>query len=496
MQAGSRGSRVEGLVRHALFVLFGALTLACVVWAIAQASARLPDYPEACVLFNASRVRDGVPLYVTPEVGGAEYAVGPPSRYFVAYTPFYAMAIARVPAGAAMFAMRLFGLVAWALALVWPVARARGPEARRWAGVAALFVGSTFLFARWSACVKPDALALLLTSVALVRMLARRRVDAASGALLAVGAILKPSVIGSLMGVSVLVGLVVLDRARRGRVGLAWGHARGLVAAGAVVVVAFAGLEIGSGGLAVAQLRAALALKFEPSRFVEMNLSRGPFLAALVIVAALAAYPSRRSFRGKLALAALVGSVTTCAFGLGKLGSASNYLMEPSLLAVCVVAAFGLRLPVSRPPRAAALVAVAISIAWVDVATVRSLGDEVRDWGREKAELAAARAACPPRGFVLSHEPGIELAINGRIYTHGLEVWAATLAGRFPEQVWVNDITHPDVTCYIGATGPITFESPPGVFPPEVSRAIGEAFGPPERVGRFVVYRRTGGPER
>lgn len=477
-------------------MLFGALTVACGVWAIAQAWARLPDYPEACVLFNASRVRDGFPLYVTPEIGGAEYAVGPPSRYFVAYTPFYAMAIARVPAGAAMVVARLFGLVAWALALVWPVLRARFPDARRWAAVAALFVGSTFLFARWSACVKPDALALLLTSTALVRMLARRRVDAASGALMAIGAILKPSVIGALLGISVLVGVVALDRARRGRFGLAWAHARGLVAAGAVVVVAFAGLEIGSGGLAVAQLRAALALRFDPARFVEMNLSRGPFLAALVIVAALAAYPSRRSFRGKLALSALVGSVATCAFGLGKIGSASNYLMEPSLVAVCTIAAFGLRLPVSRPVRAASLVAVAVSISWVDVATVRSLAEEVNDWGHEKAELAEARAACPPGGFVLSHEPGIELALNGRIYTHGLEVWAAALAGRFPERVWAKDITHRDVTCFIGATGPTTFEAPPGFFPPEVARAVGESFGPPERVGRFVTYRRIGSSAR
>ena len=96
----------------------------------------------------------------------------------------------------------------------------------------------------------------------------------------------------------------------------------------------------------------------------------------------------------------------------------------------------------------------------------------------------------------ICHEPGIELALNGRIYTHGLEVWAAALPGRFPERVWANDITHRDVTCFIGATGPTTFESPPGFFPPEVARAVGEAFGPPERFARFVTYRRTGSPAR
>ena len=45
-------------------IVAGALALACLVWAIAQAFVRPPDYPEACLLFNASRIRSGLPLYV------------------------------------------------------------------------------------------------------------------------------------------------------------------------------------------------------------------------------------------------------------------------------------------------------------------------------------------------------------------------------------------------------------------------------------------------
>ncbi len=471
-----------------LLVVFGALSLGCVAWAVAQSTERLPDYPEACVLFNASRVRDGFPLYVTPETGGAEYTSGPPSRYFVAYTPFYAMALSLVPAGAAMAASRLFGLLAWASALVWSVVRARDAEARRWATVAALFVGSTYHFARWSACTKPDAIALLLTAIALERALSRRTLGFASGALFAMAAVLKPSVVGALLGVSVLSGVVVVARSLRRRRAML-GHARGLAAAGVVALVSLIGLDIGSGGLAITQLRSALALKFVWSHFVEMNVSRGPFLAAIVVVAVLAAWPSRGTIRGKLALSALAGSVATCAFGLGKLGSASNYLMEPSLVSVIVVAAFGLRLPRSLASRTVSLAAVFVSVAWVDVATARSLVDEVNDWGKERAELSAARATCPAKGFVLSHDPGLELTLNGRIYTHALEVWAATLAGRFPERVWVHDVAHPDVECFVAETAS-TFESPPGVFPPEVARALADEFGPPERIGRFVTYKR------
>src|SRR5271165_5666254 len=79
-----------------LLVVLGVLALSCLVWGIAQAFVRPPDYAEGCVLFNAARIRSGLPLYVNPVVGAHEYGE-PPARYFVAYTPLAAMWLSALP---------------------------------------------------------------------------------------------------------------------------------------------------------------------------------------------------------------------------------------------------------------------------------------------------------------------------------------------------------------------------------------------------------------
>lgn len=491
MSEGGRRPVIATALRLVRFGAWGVLALACagcVLWALFQSADRLPDYPEGCVLFNAARIREGLPLYVDPLVGAGEYAVGPPARYFVAYTPFYAAALAAVPASGALVFARIFGLVCWSAALAYPVATARGPR-RRIAMLAAAFAGSTYLYARWSACVKPDALALLLLAVGLARCLEKDGLDAKAALLLALGAVIKPSVVGAVSGTTALTLFLALRKT-------GWQERKqrllGPLAGGLTVLATLGVLQLVSHGQAIFQLRAALGLAFELDRFVDNNLSRAPFVLAVVAPAFVAAVRHRREPRGALALAALVGSTVTAAIGLGKIGAASNYLMEPVLVSVVVLSRVPFEWPTSRALGAALVGAIALSFAWVEVATARSLRDGFADLGRSRRELAEVRELCfagHPRGFALAADPGLELALDGRIYTHVIELWNASLHGRYPEAVWAADIGHPDVRCFVVETGDA---EPPKVaaalVPIAVLGAMDARFGPPVRRGRFAVY--------
>jgi hypothetical protein len=473
--------RVSRLVLLASMAVLGVITLGCVSWAIAQAFTRPPDYPEGCILFNAARIRAGLPLYVDPIVGAREYGE-PPARYFVAYTPLFAVALAAVPAASALSFARLVGLIAWYGSLARCVATAR-PSCRRAAGLAALFVASIFLFARWSACAKPDAIALLLASWAFARALDQGHADARSGALFALAALVKPSVIGLALGT--LAASLVFARERR------W---RAILVASTVLFAVLAALQVASGGRALSHVGASVGLAFDARRLVEMVASRWPFVLGLVVPAAVAGWQARRSPAGRIAFAGLLASTLVASFGLGKFGSTINYLMEPSLASVVVLSRFPWRVPLGRGARLVVAATVIVSFAWASNATVHSLADEVSSFGESAQALARIRTRCldRPGAMVLSPDPGIEFTVNGRIHTHGLELWNEVRLGRFPEAMWADDVRSSAVRCFVAWAG----EAPPparpaGLFPESVARALADGFGAPHVDRGYAIYART-----
>jgi hypothetical protein len=445
----------------------GLLGLGCLVWGIAQAFVRPPDYAEGCLLFNASRIRAGLPLYVDPVLGAHEYGE-PPARYFVAYTPLAATWLAALPTKHALVVGRLVGLAAWYAALLRTVITAR-PGCRWAAATGALFAGSLFLFTLGSASVKPDSIALLLASIALTRALDSGRADARSGLLFGIAALVKQSAIG--MAVGALGGSVLLGRERR------W---RGALAAGVIVVAVLAGLELLSGGLAFGHMHAALGLAFDPSSLAKNVASRAPFIAGLVAMATAAAFQARGDSLGaRLGLAVLGSSTLTACIGFGKVGAASNYLMEPALASVVILSRFPLSLPRTRTGRVVLGAAIAVTLPWATNATFHSLLDEAATFGEHRAALQRIRQRCldRPAAVLLSADPGVEMAINGRIHTHAIELWNQARLGRFPAGLWAADVRHPNVRCVITWTGDAQPPSAPsGYFPEEVAEAMRESF--------------------
>src|SRR5579884_3638140 len=87
-------------------VVLGASVLSVLLWAVLTLSVRLTIPGETEVLFEASRIRAGLPLYVDPVVGAFDYGAVP-ARYFVVYPPLWSWGVSHVPAGrAALFFAR------------------------------------------------------------------------------------------------------------------------------------------------------------------------------------------------------------------------------------------------------------------------------------------------------------------------------------------------------------------------------------------------------
>ena len=460
----TRSQRRVGWLVAAVTITLGGTALALLVWAVASVFLRQPLYSEAMILFNASRIREGLPLYVPAVIGAHEYGE-PPARYWVAYTPVYATILAAIPSAAALVVARLLGLFAWYAALIRSVLRAR-PGDRARAAIAALFLASIYRFMSEAASAKPDALALLVVVVALDRVLDRRGADARAGLLFALAALIKPSVFGAAIGALAASSLVT----RR---------IRGSLAAAATLATAFAGLQLATGGLGLSHLRAAVALEFQlelaqstvPARFV--------FVAGLIALAALGAWQARRDASARIGLAALASSIVVAAIGFGKVGASTNYLMEPSLVSLLLICRFRPQMPRRLVSTFALASALGVTFVWSTNASIRSLAGQTRELGSAVPALERIRGRCAGREgeIVLSSDPGTELVVNGRLHSHPIELTAETMSGRFPEPVWVADVQHPNVRCYVAGVGDDGAPPrPPGSFPPAVADALRERF--------------------
>lgn len=430
---------------------------------------RVPYWGEAEVLFEAARIRDGLPLFVDPVVGGAEYGA-PPSRWFVTYPPLVSPLLALVPASAALLVGRILATLAWFGALAWLALSSRR-ECRANALAGAAFVAGIWVLANFAMTARPDSFACALAAVGLGRAVRSGKIDPISAVLLALAPCVKPNVVGVPAGAFLADALV-----RRSP----WSIVVGAATAGAVVVA----LLVVSGGALGSHLLGGMGQPLSLAVWLDRVPSRLPFFAPLFALALAHGLRARREPGILIGLGALIVGLVWVLVAIAKTGSAANYWMEPALAAVALVAHAPGSFDFGRSPLAHAVAALA-AVLYAESASVPASFGRLAGYRREAALVARARARCGagPGDAVAAGDPGVELAANGRILATSYQLAWAVRLGRFPSEVWVRDLEAPNVRCYV-RHGETTAEAP------AVDAAIARLFEPVEEEGELVLLRR------
>ena len=416
-------------------------TFACTVaWTLHAIPLRLPAWCEVEVWFEADRLRAGLPLYVDPNVGADDY--GPiPARWFVTYPPVVSHLARFLPVASRAVVLRSLASLAFAFALAWPAlrgSRLTGAATRREAVFFAIYFASFWILANLATTGRPDSFALALASVAYTRTLNEGELDNGSSALFALAAIVKPTVVG--LAVCALAVTVWRHKARALR--RVWG--------GALVALVVGGaLVLESRGALLANVAAANGQPLVPEQWIA-NLPRLVFFAPPCGIVAWAARQTR-SPRGQLACAGICGSFLLTFLALGKIGSASNYWLEPAVATVAAIAHFGSGIVWEKTwPAALALV----QVFYVEIAASRSALERIVADNREARLVRFAREACRPSEsrVVMSDNAGVEYMLNARIVTTAFQLVHAANRGRVKNTIWADHLSDPRVVCFIAET--------------------------------------------
>ena len=459
----------------AIAVVLAAL-VATLSFAIGTLAVRPLDGVEGEALFEAARIRAHLALYTDPIAGATD--LGPvPARFYVLYPPLWPLALSVVPAAAAPLVARAASAFAWWGTLAAVAATAR-PQARAAAALGAAFIGGVYTLALYGGAGRPDAVAVACASSALAVAARRGKVPPFAAALFVLAAWIKPNVIG--LG----AGALLADVAARRRAALPTVLAAALTAASIA-----AALHVASGGAWIVHLVRSTGQPLSARLFAEQVPSRLPFFALLLALGGTAAWRGRADAGVRLAGAAIVTSAAWTLFSLAKIGSATNYWMEPSIASLVALANAPLRLE-ARAARWV-LFLLPVQALYTGVAGVRSSIESLRDAPAKRAALDGARAACGAQGtaLVMADEPGLELELDGRILSTPFQLTHLARRGRFPLSTWIADVERPEVGCLVMQDD--LLERPAAAVSVEHDR-----FGPEMRaalVRRFELARAGGG---
>ncbi len=442
-------------------VAFGAT----LVFALSTLASRPLDGSEGNFLFDASRLRHGLSLYVDPNLGAWDY--GPvPSRYYVLYAPFWAAMLAAVPGSVAPTLSRALSIAAWFgfLAGVF----ASSPRSHRVAvAVAVAFVGGLYPLTLFAASGRPDALAVALAGLAVLRSLRSGRVGAFEGALFALAPFFKPNVLAA--GLGALAADLVSRRAR------AW---PGLAGAASSSIACAGVLGLASGGVWLEHLLKSTWMPLSSTLWLEQMATRAPFFTAPLAFTAWCAWRAN----DRLALSALGSSVAWTLWSLAKIGSASNYWMEPCAVGVAIVATSPAA-PLPAALRAIAAPLALVQACWTGVAAIRSSTEAIAAAPRKRAAIVSARVVCGAQDgdVVMADEPGLEVMLNGRLIEQPLVLTQLVRRGGFPEAIWLDDVARPRVRCLVMQSDLLerrAGEQNPDhdLFPPALRRALRARF--------------------
>lgn len=473
----------------------GAALLATLAWLVLTFPVRPLDGVEGDVLFEALRLRAGAPLWVDPAVGALEYGL-PPARYYVLYPPLWSAVLALAPTSAAPLVARALSALAWLGVLAFAV-RAAPRGARRAPAALAAFAAGAWVLTFYGASGRPDALAVALAGVALLRASRAGRVDVLAGALFALAACVKPNVLGAAPGA--LLGAALAGHREGGRAAAARRSLPGVAGAlgtGALVALV---LTAASGRAWLTHLLASTGQAPSGALWAEQMASRAPFFALpLLATLAVGLRASRASASALVATSALATSLAWCALALAKIGSAANYFLEPFVAAVVVLA--HAPLPKLRTPAASFAIAGLLlgQALWTGIASVRSAVEHVALSRARAGLLREARTLCgaPPSSVVIADEPGLELALDGRIVETPFQSTHLGRRGAFPIAAWREDVRRPEVACLVmqddlleRPLAEVSIEH--DRFGPELRGALREAFVRVEARAGWFLYRRA-----
>jgi hypothetical protein len=415
-----------------------AITLAAAIaFAFGTVLLRPLDVVEGEVLFEASRLRDKLPLYVDPLVGAHEY--GPvPSRYYVLYTPLWPFLLALLPADLAPTIARVVSGLAW-FGLLGLIGRLATPPRRRTVLLAAACAGGTYMLARNSAIAAADAVAVAIAGVALMRSARASRVDALSGALFALAAWTKPNILGLATGAFVHE-LVVREKRATGA----------LMGALAVSAALAAWSHRMSGGMWLEHLAYSTMQPLDAVRGLRLAAARFPLLGAPHFFVAYCGWEARRSPGVRMVLFALLASLSWTLLSGAKIGSSTNYWMEPTVAAVLLLGYAPLRSPswLANPGARGIAAAVCLGALAVNVSgSLAALNDAVK----RRAAIGRVRAQCgaAPEDLVLAEHPGYEFMLNGRLLETPYQMTHLARSGRYPIDLWKADIGASQIRCLV-----------------------------------------------
>jgi hypothetical protein len=437
-------------------LVLGASLVVTLAWAIATVVARPLDGVEGDVFFEADRIRSGLPLYTDPTSGALEYGP-PPSRYLVLYPPLWSAALSLVPREVEVIAGRVVASTAWfglLAILVW-----RAPkERRRVVAAASAFVAGTWVLALYGANARPDAVAVLASGLGLERAarLSGERsqavpprqpsIDVVTGVLFALAVWTKPNVLGAAPGAFVAC-LLASTGGMRARIRTIL---PGLVGVLSTSLVVGAVLHVVSKGAWLTHLLASTGQPPNATLWLGQIADRGPFFLLPLFAALVIALRARRDPGAAIAAGALLTSIAWTLLSLAKIGSASNYFMEPCVAMLVVLSRVDLP-PALAAPRVSVAAVALLQVAWNATGSITGAGAALPRAFERASTLADVRRVCGAEqgSVVLADEPGLELALNGRLIATPFQTTHLARRGRFPVEEWVKDVASPRAQCLV-----------------------------------------------
>jgi hypothetical protein len=445
---------------------------------------------EAEIVFQASRLQHGWPLYVDPAVGAWEYGP-PPSRYYVLYTPLWPWVLATL-SPRTILGMRTVGRAVNAvlfLTTLGAVVRGSRPGNRTTVATGALLAVGLAMLVREAGTADADMVAVALSTLGLLRATRRRGLDPLSAALLAVAPLVKPSVLG------VPAGVVVAHLMTQWRSGPR--RLLSPLAVGGLVGGAFVGLfHVWSHGAWLTHIVRATGQPLSLDRWLQEFGGRFMFLGLPHAVAGVFAVRRRAPLVATLPLAT---SLAWSIFSMAKHGSGTQYWLEPTMAALVALGSCEATPTAIRTGRWLAWAGVVLALA-VGATSFPELVSASREERRWNAVVEGLRAHCTlrPGEVIVSSDSTLELELDGRIIVPRWQTSYLVRTGRFPLDEWRHDLARPD--------GPRWFvhsedylEPPPdriegimevSAFRKELRDVIEASFVYDDEIDGMLVYRR------
>jgi hypothetical protein len=222
---------------------------------------------------------------------------------------------------------------------------------------------------------------------------------------------------------------------------------RGFLSAVVTSAVVAAVLHFASGGKFIEHLLASTGQPPARALFTEQLVHRVPFFVLPIGLAVIAGLSARKDPGARLALGALLTSTTWSVLSLAKIGSATNYFLEPMACAVVVLARADLPSLARTGP--VLPMACIVQALWTGIASVKSATKEIGLSFLRADAIAKTRVTCGAgaEDVVLADEPGLERMLNGRIVATPFQTTHLARRQRFDEKLWIADVRRPEVKC-------------------------------------------------